>query len=424
MTRLSLYSTICRPDQQPYCSPTFNSSPTSSVAGLPGLTLLLLTSILVIWMSKHLLKGSDNMHGTGGILVGILLPTGVVVSMTYWVLDTAHGHSYILPGGLQTLQLWIPRIGFTTLVMGLVFVWVSDSLSMTVEVSSESGPTQIIPQSPKTLLVRGLANAIGSSYFSFSASLTICLGLVQKPMGCAMLYLCFSQVCVLVELMHLWRDKVSVGDLTMGVFEELDEVPQSPRTRSISARQKTALPPTRTTTVESGLLFLYTVILFLLGVRYFYATGHQRALSTIQYEVGFIGLEKVNWVLSPLMILVNTYGGPILTSFCLPLLVTWKRPLLKIHDSRFKTELSLLVATYLSLILSGLTSATLFAGHFRRHMTGWRVFAPKYLFSLGETGLEIVVIVVGIVWVWIAVGQYQEFLRRLVLHTRPKSKSV
>ena len=204
-----------------------------------------------------------------------------------------------------------------------------------------------------------------------------------------MLGLAFVQMTLLLELLYLWRDKV-----TFATKSKNEMIPA----------KKTAHP---------ALLFLFTLLFFLLSQRYFFATGHQRALSSIQYEVGFIGMEKVNWIISPILILLNTYGSHILFSMALPLLGLWKRALLGDMEARFLKEMKMIYMSYIGIILLNLSSATVFAGHFRRHLMVWRVFAPKFLFTIFESGVMIMCLLTSLVCVTVCSRHSQTFLLKL-----------
>jgi hypothetical protein len=117
--------------------------------------------------------------------------------------------------------------------------------------------------------------------------------------------------------------------------------------------------------VSLSLLYLYlvtirnlqmnTIMPFFLGQLVFFSTGHQNALASIQYDAGFIGLYSTNYVLSPVYVALNTFGGPILS-------MRWE------HNR-------LLTMTIL------LTITTFFTCWFSRHSQAFRVWGPKFLFT-------------------------------------------
>lgn len=93
----------------------------------------------------------------------------------------------------------------------------------------------------------------------------------------------------------------------------------------------------------------------------FFATGHQSTMSSLQYETGFVGLLNVNWILSPLFVALNTFPGVLIVRYDIKV---W--------------------GVYMM-------SALTFAGYFMRHSQSWRVWGPKFLFSVGA-------FIVGFAW--------------------------
>jgi phosphatidylinositol glycan class O len=118
-----------------------------------------------------------------------------------------------------------------------------------------------------------------------------------------------------------------------------------------------------------------SIWLFLLGQLAFFTTGHQYALASIQYDVGFIGLMNANYVLSPLYVSLNTVGGPLLVFAWLYL---WSKRNEDVSKGKDKLEMlyGLLVAWMWTISV-----ATYFAYHFNRHSQSFRVWGPKFFFS-------------------------------------------
>jgi phosphatidylinositol glycan class O len=396
--RISHYSTICREEQGPYCIPTYNMSPTSSMAGPGAVAFLWLMTLITSVYIQHLLKRSDNYNGSCYILVRYLVPVGLVFNALYWTLDTIEGH-HLLPAtspAIQKIHSFLSKFGFVGFIAACLFIWLTDSLSVSLQLSKEN--TLIHNDKiPQTLVISGVANALGASYFTFTCVVLVLLGMVQKPMGNAMLLLCFCQIGLLLEMFSLWRDKV----LFLETKEQKEK--NSIKLSIVPAQQPVSIP----------LLLLFTIVMYLTGQKFFFATGHQRTLSSIQYEVGFIGIDKVNWILSPLMILFNTYGPPVLCIFSLPLLALWKRPLLRGLESQLSRELEAIVFIYLMISLVNATGSAFIAGHLRRHSKAWKVFAPKFIYTSVEGGLGIVVLLTSILLLAISYSHYKSFLKKL-----------
>ncbi|KAH6574336.1 hypothetical protein BASA62_002483 [Batrachochytrium salamandrivorans] len=147
-----------------------------------------------------------------------------------------------------------------------------------------------------------------------------------------------------------------------------------------------------------GYYVLYVVVLLLCGQKLFFSTGHQNALPSIQYEVGFVGLTSVNWVLSPLFIGLNTFGGSLLCAIAVPLGVVLGRNTCKSHDDKERTgqtmqkptsdlqqqhadiakQLVFIAVMYFGVVsASEMASSTGFAGWFKKHSQAWRVWGAQ-----------------------------------------------
>ena len=339
ITRISGYSTICREEQHPYCTPTFNFSPSTSIASPYALFFLFFLYILIVWRTKRFLS-NIFLNPTQKSLTLLVLPVGFLLSSLYWILDTIEGHDFVPE--LRTLvtrtKLQIGSIGFPIIIFIAFTLWIRDIIS---------------PLAKKD-------DASGISYYLFVKIIFMMLNMIQKPMGGVMLCLSFIQLQTVLQIFSIWLDS-------------------EPKTRQIDGFSK-------------NLVYSFTICLFLLGERYFFSTGHQRALSSIQYEIGFVGLGTVNWILSPLFILLNTYGSQLLFTISTPLLIIWKR---KVNAEVLSWHFNGMLLLFM---LNASVSIT-FAGHFRRHLMVWRVFAPKFLFTVIESillilclGLSILVI--------------------------------
>lgn len=109
------------------------------------------------------------------------------------------------------------------------------------------------------------------------------------------------------------------------------------------------------------------MIWLLVGNLGFYATGHQNELSSIQYDMGFIGLDGVNWVISPLLVAINTYGGYLLANV--------------FARSRMDVEGRQHVWGVLG--RNCVVAMDVFAaGWFRRHSQQTRVWGPRFVFGI------------------------------------------
>jgi phosphatidylinositol glycan class O len=127
--------------------------------------------------------------------------------------------------------------------------------------------------------------------------------------------------------------------------------------------------------------FTEIVPLALLGHVAFFATGHQAVLATIQWKAAFVGFAEVVYPVSPMLVVLNTWGPFMLLALAAPLLATWNvsptangaAPVLA--DS-LQACLGFLLY-YATLTVSSAASAA----WLRRHLMVWKVFAPRFMLA-------------------------------------------
>jgi phosphatidylinositol glycan class O len=136
----------------------------------------------------------------------------------------------------------------------------------------------------------------------------------------------------------------------------------------------------------------------MLGSYHFFKTGHQAALSSIQWESAFIPLREIRYPWSPLLVVLNTFGSHIMAAIAVPLTVLWKSnhgP--KQHPKHLVAKIARAWCWFLIYFaVEGLATA-MWAGHLRRHLMLYRIFSPRFM--VGATVL-LVVDVIGILVVF------------------------
>ncbi|TPX66621.1 hypothetical protein SpCBS45565_g04325 [Spizellomyces sp. 'palustris'] len=426
LTRISQFSTICREEQHPYCIPTFNATPHTSVASPSAAVLLFLLVPIVALAIRKVMKSSDNAESTGKILPEIFIPIGLIVSAVYWAFDTIDNH-HVLSGSkwdMATIKFWWARIGFLAISTTCLFVWTSDPNCLGVDVIPSASVNALgVTNSAggdKTVCFLGIPNAVGASYFVFLSVVYMILTMFQKPMGGIMLGVGFLQIICLLEMLHIWRDKSSKrpnADIAHG-----PDVPLSVSTLTSLPSTPQSMPGPIPASLQGSVIkekehadwtFLYLVALYLLSSRFYFATGHQTTLSTIQWDIGYVGVKQLNWTISPLLVILNTFAGNVLFALAAPLLAVWKRPLTRSTQDQLARELGRAVLTYFGMVSATTVTATLFAGHFRRHLMVWRVFAPKFFFEALVLVVVDVILMIGVVAVWLPVNAYRDFLVKI-----------
>ncbi|KAJ3285447.1 mannose-ethanolamine phosphotransferase gpi13 [Borealophlyctis nickersoniae] len=140
----------------------------------------------------------------------------MVLSARYWILDTIDSSEATTVEWAARFKLYWAKIGVLTAFGCCLLIWVSDPNYVGLDVVNvkREGGDGTGGRPKKRLLINGLANAIGASYFVFVWIAYVVLAMVQKPMGGVMMVVGFLQLLCLLEMMHLWRDHAVKGGLT------------------------------------------------------------------------------------------------------------------------------------------------------------------------------------------------------------------
>ncbi|KAJ3031596.1 UNVERIFIED_CONTAM: mannose-ethanolamine phosphotransferase gpi13 [Siphonaria sp. JEL0065] len=406
LTRFSQTSTMCREEKAQTCVPTYNALPNSSVASPTAvLGLLVMIPTLLIFI-RNALQKTDSFSSIGGFIVGTMLPVGLTVSFIYWVLDTLHGYQLFVGGWefMKIVRVWWAKIGFLACSVSCFYVWGSEPscLGSALVPGEKTGNGE----QQQERVIFGLSNPLGSSYLVFLACVHLVLGMFQKPVGGVMLGVELIQILSLFEMCSVLRDSEPEWAVIVGAKDV---------TRKKSDENEEKEKGVATAATPFHLLFLFSVVLMVLGQRTFFATGHQFTLASIQWEVAFIGLFETNWVLGSLIMALNTFGGPILSILAIPCLVLWKVPVNGRNEGRVRKEVGAAFLVGVGLLGVWGFVATVLAGHFRRHLMVWSVYAPKFLgVDVGMGVLGVVFLGVGGVAVGLCWISYRNIVKMLV----------
>ena len=119
--------------------------------------------------------------------------------------------------------------------------------------------------------------------------------------------------------------------------------------------------------LQISLLDQNLVLMLELAMLHFFSTGHQMTLPAIQWDLAFLVSKRIT-VLSPAFIVVNAFSGVLMVALHVPLF----RKDNKADD--------ILPSLGLQTLFSAITCSTMiFAGHFRRHLMVWKIFAPRFM---------------------------------------------
>ena len=374
-TRLSSFSRLCREEQMPDCRSTYYASATSSTSAGWQTVLPFAVALILPTAIRQFYVRSKNYQGSAVIWIGIALRLGLVMTAVFWVLNAADDGDWYPEFSRESLKS--SRMILAQVILALAFaagystyIWSTPLLLVKTEevhpqTTSTSKPLDTTdPNAPilttingapkhqtrSKLLIYGYANTHGTRYFLLPAIWILALLLVQKPMGQATLALCTISILNLLEIL------------------DANNLRRSP---------------------------LGPILLALMGSYYFFKTGHQAALATIQWETAFIPLRTIQYPWSPLLVVANTFGAQILCAIAVPAVAMWKVPprvpgLLGRVSGAMATHLLFYAAVALATVVE--------AAWLRRHLMLYRVFMPRMLMSIS------VLLLVEFVAAFVAIG--------------------
>ncbi|EFZ00808.1 type I phosphodiesterase/nucleotide pyrophosphatase family protein [Metarhizium robertsii] len=327
--RLASYSKLCREEQMPFCVSTYYATGTSTVSPwqliVPFTVFIALPSII-----KSFLTPTRSYEGLAPTWIGYVFRVGLFMSAIYWTIDATNNSRWLAgklsEGTLKNIGVYLAQ---TILALALVagttaFIWAPPSVSI-VSTASRTGQARVA--------ILGYSNASGSRYLLLPINILAACLLLTKPMGSGALALMMWQILSLAEIVDL-----------------------------NSLRNETIGP----------------VMLAILGNFYYFKTGHQAVLSSIQWDSAFIPLFTIRYPWTPIVVTLNTFAGQILAAVCVPLLALWKvGPKQKGVLETVTRSLGVFVAYY---AVEALTTMS-WAGWLRRHLMLYRVFCPRYMMA-------------------------------------------
>ncbi|KAJ1920071.1 mannose-ethanolamine phosphotransferase gpi13 [Mycoemilia scoparia] len=389
ITRLSYYSTVCREEKGPECKPTFyGTSQLSTVTSIP-LALINAATVIIAPLAIYIALKQSQSHVAlvAKRWTGIVMPIVLALSFVYWLVDsiTSSAESST-PGGSQettgpvakseymiVAKLVCARLAFALALGGGIFSWIFNPFCLEIKVR-DSAPGQLeshhkankIEKNKKTVIILGFGNAHGASYLLFLGAMFSVLFIAQQPMGEIMLTALLIQILLSLELFDSLRDCYQVAS---------------------SQDQKLKISHEEVGYQKANFMLLpQTVLLVLFSYVYYFSTGHQFTLASIQWSSAFVGLRSVNLILSGILVFINSLGSFILVSLSLPLIVLWNRslvdPLIRGNPSKLLSTFGRGVLMYIGYNSVLSTFSAICAGNFRRHLMVWKIFLPRFLFSV------------------------------------------
>ncbi|THC98171.1 hypothetical protein EYZ11_002327 [Aspergillus tanneri] len=362
--RIASLSRLCREEQMPFCRSTYYASTTSSTSAPWQLAIPFIVTLVLPTVVKSFYVGSKSYEGAASLWIGFGLRLGLFVTSVFWTLDGADDGEWF---SLSKETLKSIRVFLAQLVLGLAFA---------------AGTTAFIYSKPciSINVSQGFGNVYGTRFFLLAVNFCLAIILMQKPMGQGAIGLLLWQILSLLEILD-------TNALVMG---------------------NSAIGP---------------IVLGLLGSFYYFKTGHQATLNSIQWETAFIPLSSVKYPWSPILVILNTFGAQILTAVAVPLTVLWKRPLQLSdqsgspsssnkptnHSVKILSNVVQAACTYLLYFATINLATTMWAGHLRRHLMLYRIFSPRFMTGAAVLGVVDIVLILfsvaGVRWSTLSVGE-------------------
>ncbi|KAK7206749.1 hypothetical protein BZA70DRAFT_274996 [Myxozyma melibiosi] len=356
LARAAEYPKLCREEQLPFCTSNFYSSPDSSVSSVTVIIILFLVPIVLPSVIRSFLRTSASDEGSAKAWIGAGLRLALALVGLYWTLDYAEmdPRSITAPEDIRPFKYMISRLLIGIALIGGPLAWFRASpLCLRVEMTNnqelikraaEEGDIETVEKTkPVSVEILGFANAYGSLYLLLFLCLYAGVALCNKPMGGIALAGMIYQILTLLE-----------------ISDALD-IPQKS-------------------------VLLIPTILGLMGTQYYFATGHQATLVSIQWDVAFLFTETTKPPLPHIALILNTFGPYILAGFAAPLSVLYKlSPSPKDFRASeitlskvLRSSIGMMIYTTLLTVINFVMTAVL-----RRHLMVWKIFAPRFMLAGG-----------------------------------------
>jgi phosphatidylinositol glycan class O len=423
--RLMAISTVCREEQQPWCSVTFFSGSGAAETPIFIRVLLIPAAVLVPYGVRRVLAISKSDNGIASLLLPYVIPPALIAGSTCWLLESLDSSgAYQYPGYIdlrqaRTILAWTSVLA----TLGGAALWAL--VPVALHVSSERTPAGAGRKTEVRVL--GFANAYGAPFAVLWTLVLALVWLAAQPSGQITLALATAAVLAHLELVDAARDARALqASFSIDPAGALARLQQGlPATEAEQAQGATAV------TVDE------MVPLALLAQLVFFASGHQATFVSLQWKAAFVLTPTVSYPLSPLFVILNTLGPTALIAIAVPLLGTWNvAPLAVVPDTTSsppgpgrrpassqetqqqptsQARVAVLAAVRAALGLSQyfgalLLGSALSAAWLRRHLMVWKVFAPRYMLGAVELLCVDVAVLGGL---WLGVGRVVTRITRM-----------
>ena len=411
--RLMAISTVCREEQHPWCSVTFFSGSGAAEPPVLARVLLIPAAVLVPYGIRRVLAISKSDKGIASFVLPYIIPPALITGSAYWLLewlDSSGAYEYFTFIDLRQTRSILAWSSLLAILGGTAF-WAL--VPVALQISSERTGTGA---SLKTeVRVLGFANAYGAPFAILWALFLTPVWLAAQPSAQISLALVTAALFAHLELVDAARDARAIhANLAAdpaGVLARLQQ--QGVSTIGVAQEQGVVA-----VTLDE------VVPLALLARLAFFASGHQATLSSIQWKSAFVLTPTVTYPLSPLLVILNTFGPTTLIALATSLLGIWNvapldtttspphrkgrqsAPLSSSSDApplenKSQARVATLAAVRAALGISQYFAALLLgsavsAAVLRRHLMVWKVFAPRYMLGAVELICVDVAVLVGL----------------------------
>lgn len=344
LTKITSMSVLCREEHGPTCNTTFYAKG-SSVSPVIYVALIGVAIILFPMALFSFYSSCQSLWGPARLW---RFATGIVLllSLAYWALSYAFDVD--AASNLTSIKIVISRIGLGVSLVAANYLWAKSDLCVQIVIDHNSVPR-----------LQGYSNVYGGYFGLLVLNVVAAVLLVSKPTAVIVLLGMTLQVFCLSEICHYGQLK------------------------------KTPVP---------------AVVSALLAMHYFYATGHQATIPSVQWDVAFMASRTIVFPLAHIILVLNSLGTLIIGVFAAALIPLWKQPPAKNHEIVARRAMSS-VLVYIAYFALLTLCTSLYAGLLRRHLMVWKIFAPRFM--LGAVSLPTVMVsgLLACLGVWVAVGK-------------------
>jgi phosphatidylinositol glycan class O len=302
--RLMATSTVCREEQQPWCSVTFFSGAGAAEPPLLARVLLFPAAVIVPYAIRRVLATSKSDNGIAALVLPYVAPPALIAGSAYWFLEWLDAS-----GNYMDLRHARTALAWTSVVAtfgGIVF-WMFIPVALHISTERPAGTQQ------KTeVRVLGFANAFGAPFAVFWALALAPVWLAAQPTAQITLALATAALLALLELFDAARDARAMHASFADPASALARLQQQQGQGQAGGGYPAA-----------PVSFDEIAPLALLAQLAFFASGHQATLVSVQWKSAFVLTPTVSYPFSPLLVILNTFGPTALIALAAPLLGIW-----------------------------------------------------------------------------------------------------